>query len=66
MNALALTRGARVGLKLYSGEEFEELIQKSQFGVHGTVEKTSLLGIPIFICLKLWKPAREVSGGEED
>ena len=56
LNKFALKRGSRLGLNLYSRDELMELVRKSTFGENGSVERTSLLHIPIFVCIHLWKP----------
>ena len=55
LHKFALKRGSRVGLNLYSIPEFRELIQASSFGDHQDIAETSLLGIPIFARILLWK-----------
>ena len=56
LNKLALLRGKRVGLNLYIRDELLELVQSSNFGENSAVEPMSLLNIPIFVCIHLWKP----------
>lgn len=57
LNAFALRRGSRVGMKLYFQQELIDLAKSSSFGENSSVEETSLLNIPIFVCVHLWKPA---------
>ncbi len=56
MNKVALQRGKRIGLNLYSRDELLELVRSSNFGENSAVELISLLSIPIFVCIQLWKP----------
>lgn len=56
LNKFALKRGRWVGLTLYSRNELLELAKSSHFGEHSAVDRTSLLDIPIFVCIHLWKP----------
>jgi ubiquinone/menaquinone biosynthesis C-methylase UbiE len=51
----ALTRGQRVGLKLYSLEELEKVARQSRFGDHIKIERTSLQNLPIFLQITLMK-----------
>lgn len=55
LNKVALTRGQRVGLKLYSLEELEQVARQSRFGDHITIEKTTLQKLPIFLQITLMK-----------
>ena len=57
LNRFALRRGSRIGMKLYSRQELIELACSSDFGQNSTVEITSLLNIPIFLCVNLRVPA---------
>lgn len=57
LNRFGLRRGGRVGMKLYSRQELIDLARSSSFGENSSVEETSLLKIPIFVCIHLWKPA---------
>ena len=56
LNKVALQRGKRVGLNLYTRDELLELVRSSNFGQNSAVELRSLLDIPIFVCIQLWKP----------
>lgn len=56
LNKFGLTRGGKVGLQLYSQEEFAALARSSRFGEASQVELTSLQNIPIFVCIHLSKP----------
>jgi ubiquinone/menaquinone biosynthesis C-methylase UbiE len=55
LNKFALTRGQRVGLKLYSQEELEMVARQSQFGDHIEIERTTLQKLPIFLQITLRK-----------
>lgn len=55
LNKFGLKRGSRIGMKLYSSQEISGLARSSSFGENCAVEETSLLNIPIFICIHLWK-----------
>ena len=57
LNKFGLSRGSRIGMKLYSRQELIDLARSSSFGENSSVEETSLLNIPIFLCIHLWKPA---------
>ena len=57
LNKFGLSRGSRIGMKLYSRQELIDLTRSSSFGENSSVEGTSLLNIPIFLCIHLWKPA---------
>ena len=56
-NKFALRRGNRIGMKLYSRQELIDLAQTSDFRERSQVEEISLLQIPIFLSIHLWKPA---------
>ncbi len=56
LNKFGLKRGASVGMKLYSIDELKQLAAKSRFGEYHSVKETSLMNIPIFVCIHLWKP----------
>jgi ubiquinone/menaquinone biosynthesis C-methylase UbiE len=55
LNKYALTRGQRVGLKLYSQEELEKVAWQSRFGDQIKIERTSLQKLPIFLQITLRK-----------
>jgi ubiquinone/menaquinone biosynthesis C-methylase UbiE len=55
LNKYALTRGQRVGLKLYSLEELEKVARQSRFGDHIKIERTTLQKLPIFLQITLLK-----------
>lgn len=55
-NKFALERGSKFGLNLYTRDELLEISRKSGFGVNSSVDHVSLLDIPIFVCIHLWKP----------
>jgi len=57
LNKFALKRGKRVGLNLYTRDELVDLARRSSFGENSTLAPISLLKIPIFVCLHLWKPS---------
>ncbi len=54
-NKFVLQRGRRLGLHLYTRDELLELARKSSFGESSAVDQVSLLEIPIFVCIHLWK-----------
>jgi ubiquinone/menaquinone biosynthesis C-methylase UbiE len=56
LNKFGLQRGSRIGMKLYTRQELIDLAQSSNFGDSSSVEETSLLDIPIFLCIHLVKP----------
>jgi ubiquinone/menaquinone biosynthesis C-methylase UbiE len=56
LNKYGLRRGSRLGMKLYTRQELIDLGRSSNFGQNCSVEDTSLLDIPIFVCIRLWKP----------
>ena len=56
LNKYALERGSKFGLNLYTWNELLELSRTSSFGVNSSVDQVSLLDIPIFVCIHLWKP----------
>jgi len=56
LNRFGLKRGGSVGLKLYTLRELVQMAEESSFGDLYSIEKTSLLNIPIFVCIHLWKP----------
>ena len=58
LNKFALQRGRKVGLNLYTRDDLLELARSSRFGENCAVDYTSLLDIPIFVCIQLWKPER--------
>ena len=41
----------------YRRQELTDLARVSNFGENCSVEEMSLLNIPIFLCIDLWKPA---------
>lgn len=55
LNKFGLQRGNRLGLYLYTREELLELARSSRFEGNSSVYFTSLLDIPIFVCIHLWK-----------
>ena len=55
LNRFGLKRGGSVGLKLYTQKELQQLAAASSFGIHNSIEKTSLQNVPIFVCIHLWK-----------
>ena len=59
LNKFGLSRGDRVGMKLYSIKELQELAKSSYFGDNQSITEISLLDIPIFARIHFWKPAAE-------
>lgn len=55
MNKFGLKRGNKVGLNLYTRDDLLELARVSSFGENSAVDFISLLDIPIFVCVHLWK-----------
>jgi SAM-dependent methyltransferase len=55
LNKYGLKKGAGVGMKLYRITELEDLASSSAFGDNHSITETSLLNIPIFVCIRLWK-----------
>jgi hypothetical protein len=55
LNKFGLRRGSRIGMKLYSRQELIDLARSSSFNENFSIEETSLLNIPIFVCIHLWK-----------
>jgi ubiquinone/menaquinone biosynthesis C-methylase UbiE len=56
LNKFGLKRGGSLGMRLYSLEELNDLAGQSHFVKNYSIGKTSLLKIPIFVCIHLWKP----------
>jgi len=56
LNKFGLQRGGKMGLNLYSRDDLLGLTRASSFGENSSVEGVSLLNIPIFVCIHLWKP----------
>jgi len=56
LNKFGLKRGASLGMKLYTLKELKLLVLESSFGDHSSINKTSLLNLPIFAWIHLWKP----------
>jgi len=56
LNKYALKRGSKIGLNLYDRDDLLELTRASSFGENSSVDQVSLLDIPIFVCIHLWKP----------
>ena len=56
LNKFGLQRGSKLGLNLYTQNDLLELARGSSFGVNSLVNQVSLLDIPIFVCIHLWKP----------
>ena len=56
LNKFGLERGASVGMKLYTIGELRQLAAESSFGEYYSIKETSLMNIPIFVCIHLWKP----------
>jgi ubiquinone/menaquinone biosynthesis C-methylase UbiE len=55
LNKFALKRGSSLGMTLYSIPEFQEIVRTSDFCENQEITETSLLGIPIFARIHLWK-----------
>jgi ubiquinone/menaquinone biosynthesis C-methylase UbiE len=58
LNKFGLKRGARIGMKLYSISELKELAASTDFNSNYEINETSLLNIPIFVRIHLWKESR--------
>jgi ubiquinone/menaquinone biosynthesis C-methylase UbiE len=58
LNKFALKRGSRIGMKLYSITELKELAASTDFGSNYEINETSLLNIPIFVRIHLWKESK--------
>lgn len=56
LNKFGLERGSKLGLHLYTRDDLLELSRTSNFGDNSSVDQVSLLDIPIFVCIHLWKP----------
>ena len=56
LNKFGLKRGGRIGMKLYSLSELKGLAIGSKFGEYYSIQKVSLLNLPIFARIQLWKP----------
>ena len=59
MNKFGLQRGDRVGMKLYTISELKALADSSLFEKNHSITEISLLNIPIFAHIHLWKSASE-------
>jgi ubiquinone/menaquinone biosynthesis C-methylase UbiE len=55
LNKFGLKRGQKLGMTLYTIPELKEIVQQSAFGGNHEITETSLLGIPIFARIHLWK-----------
>ena len=55
LNKFGLQRGSKLGLNLYTRDDLIELSRASNFGDNSSVDQVSLLDIPIFVCIHLWK-----------
>jgi len=56
LNKFGLERGSKLGLNLYTRDDLLDLSRASIFGQNSSVDQVSLLDIPIFVCIHLWKP----------
>jgi ubiquinone/menaquinone biosynthesis C-methylase UbiE len=56
LNRFGLRHGSRLGMKLYSVEELEELTRRSRFGDSFSIERTTIQNLPIFVQIRLIKP----------
>ena len=59
MNKFGLRWGRKVGLRLYSLDELAEIARRSRFGDHHSLERTTLLNVPIFVRITLNKPGED-------
>jgi len=57
LNKFGLRWGRKLGLKLYSTDELEELANRSRFGDNNLIESVTLQNLPIFMRITLIKPA---------
>ena len=55
LNVLGLKYGHRFGLKLYSFDDLEEILNQTRFAEAYKLTKTSLIGSPIFVLIELTK-----------
>jgi ubiquinone/menaquinone biosynthesis C-methylase UbiE len=55
LNKFGLKRGSRLGMTLYSINQIADLARGSKFAENYQVSPTSLLKIPIFMCVQLYK-----------
>jgi ubiquinone/menaquinone biosynthesis C-methylase UbiE len=55
LNKYGLRWGRKLGLRLYSMEELERIIQQSKFGNYVSIDTDTLQDIPIFMKKTLWK-----------
>ncbi len=59
LNRFGLEHGHRVGMKLYAISELQELVESSLFEQNHSITPISLLNIPIFARIQLWKYGSE-------
>lgn len=64
LNKFAFRRGRKVGLRLYSVAELEELAARSRFGKSNRIERVTLQNLPIFVRITLLKTDEESSESE--
>ncbi len=60
LNKFGLRWGRKLGLKLYSTAELEEIAARSQFGKSNSVERVTLQNLPIFMRITLVKPHEDL------
>lgn len=60
LNKFGLRWGRKLGLKLYSTAELEEIAARSQFGKNNSVERVTLQNLPIFMRITLVKPHEDL------
>jgi hypothetical protein len=56
LNKFALRYGRKLGLKLYSLDELDELADRSGFGSDHSIKRVTLQNLPIFARITLEKP----------
>ena len=59
LNKFGLRRARKIGLKLYALDELAEIARRSRFGDHHSLERTTLLNVPIFVRITLNKPGED-------
>jgi SAM-dependent methyltransferase len=57
LNRYGLKKNNRLGMKLYSISDLKALVRASLFGEDHTLTSIALLEVPVFIKIRLWKPA---------
>ncbi len=56
LNRFGLRHGSRLGLKLYTMEDLDDLAHRSRFGDSFSIVRTSIQNLPIFVQIRLIKP----------